>query len=493
MMIKNKYFFAALVMALSMFAAPMNANVRGIYADVNGDREVNIADINAVVDFILSGNEGHVVDLSLSYLSASDFGAVGDGETDDTEALENLFQAAFMLKKHVYFNPGTYLIRRSLLLRSGMEIYGEDATIKKPTAVTTTLAEPAIVDQTYLDVKSASGFNVGDQIVIVDPGLTANKCTYGIITEIDENRISFTNIFSDQQPAFPGCITEYDAGVKVSSSFALLRSWSTRFECDGVYIHDLTLDGNRKSSEPRVWSNSCIHMDSYYPGGYTGSTGIEYRKIQRDMTVRDVNINNSPCDAISDQGEGGLTVRDCVIQNSAMHGVHMGTKFNGAVIAGNKMTGNGSAGSGVFFCQEVYDVIVNDNTITSFNHGCSDEEFGTAGRFITIRSNIFRDIKGYVFDFLKAQTSYRGSGLQISNNYIYNLKSAVFSGDYLDNVIISSNIVSSVESTPSSFVKISDSRNVIISGNKLPDGVEVSTPVNANNTLNLIEKYNSWD
>ena len=64
---------------------------------------------------------------------------MGDGVTDDTQALENLFDAAFRMHKAIFFDPGTYLIRRALTLRTGMEIYGDSATIKKRSAITTSL------------------------------------------------------------------------------------------------------------------------------------------------------------------------------------------------------------------------------------------------------------------------------------------------------------------------------------------------------------------
>lgn len=489
--IRTTLFFGLLPM-MAMWPSAATASST-IYVDVNGDGEVNIADVNVLIDYILTGESASPIDMNKNYLSARDFGAVGDGETDDTDALESLFETAFLLKKAVFFDPGTYLIRRSLLLRSGMEVFGEDATIKKRSAVTTTLTEPAVVGQTYVDVTSADGFNVGDQFYIHDNN-GANRCTYAIVTGIEGNRINFTNIISDQQSNYPGCIFAYDTGTKVSTSFALLRSWSTRFDCDGVYIHDLTLDGNRKSKEPTQWSNSCIHLDSYYPGGYTGSsTGIEYRNVQRDMVIRNVVIKNSPCDAISDQGAGGLIVRDCVIENPAVHGVHMGTIFNAAVISDNTMTGSGITGAGVFFCQEVSNVIVDNNTISSFNHGCSDEENGTAARYVTIRNNVFKDIYGYVFDFLKAMGGYHGYGLQVSDNQIVNLKSMLFSGRYLDNVIISGNTVTSVAQQPSRLMRVSDSRNVVIAGNTVPASASWDDPLNLNESVNVIQDSNSWN
>ena len=477
---------------MTMTLVPISSDAQTWYGDVNGDGNVNISDVTSLIDGLLSGETGSPFHPYATQLSAHDYGAVGDGVTDDTDALERLFADAFQYKKKVFFDPGTYIIRRSLLLRSGMEIYGVNATIKKKKAIKTTLSAAAIKGQTYIDVANASGFNVGDQFFICNSS-GANYCTYGIITEVDSNRIHFTNIISDMQSSIQGCVMDYSTGLQVATSFALLRSWASRFECDGVYIHDLTLDGNRTTSEPKSWANSCIHIDAYYPGGYTGSTGIEYKNIQRNLIVRNLVIKNSPHDAISDQGEGGIIVTDCVIENSAMHGVHVGTRYFNGLVTNNEMTGNGTTGAGVFLCQDVVNVIVENNTITAFNHGCSDEEFGTAGKYTIIRKNEFNNMKSYVFDFLKATNIYHGGGLQISDNVINGLKAPIFYGDYLEDVILSNNQVNNVTTVPTSLISVKDSKNIVLVGNTLPSSTEVSTPVISTNTTNLIQVSNSWN
>ena len=487
---------ASVVGLLFLLSVPFRTDAQETYysfADVDGDGSVSIADLIVVIDCILDGGNTGAVNPNTGYLSAREYGAVGDGVTDDTDALERLFEDAFELKKAAFFEPGTYLIRRSLTLRTGMEIYGNEATITKAKAVTTSLSVAAPVGQKFIDVVNAGSFSAGDQICITYPD-QANQCTYGIIDSIAQNRIYFTNIISDVQPDFPGCVRSHTAGTKVSTSFALLRSWSPRFDCDGVYIHDLTLDGNRASSEPKSWANSCIHLDAYYPGGYSNSTtGIPYKHPQRNMVLRNLVIRNSSHDAISDQGESGLIVTDCDISNSAMHGVHLGTRYFNALISNNKMTGNGTIGAGVFLCQDVTDVVVDNNEITSFNHGCSDEEFANCGKFVIIRNNRFKNITGYVFDFLKATSSSRGGGLQIYDNKIEDLNTVMFSGDYLDNLIVSNNVVESVAKVPSKLINAVQSKNVIITGNTLPAEVTIETPVVSTSTINLIDASNSWN
>ncbi len=494
-MMKNRFQLRTVVLLLLVIVTlfPTNAKSYHWMTDLNGDGVVDVSDVTTLISVVLNGGDAEpAINPSVGYISAKSFGAVGDGVTDDTEALEKLFEAAFECNKAVFFDPGVYLIRRSLTLRTGMEVYGENATITKKKAVSTNLTADAVKDQTYLDVASTNGFNVGDQFFIADAA-GANYCTYGIITEIEGNRIKFTNIISDSQPNFPGCIRNYASGLEVSTSFALLRSWTPRFECDGVYIHDLTLDGNRVTSEAKSWANSCIHLDSYFAGGYTGSTGIEYRTIQRNLMVRNVIIKNSSHDAISDQGEGGLIVRDCLIENPAIHGVHLGTVYADAIISNNTMVGSGTNGSGVFFCQDVTNVLVDNNMISSFNFGCSDQENGTCGKFITIRNNTFSNLRGYVFNFLKAASARHGGGLMITNNNIEGLKSMLFCGGYLDNVIISNNQVLSVAKAPSTLIKATNSNAVVVVGNSIPSDVTISTPVNSSGSTNTIDSSNSWN
>ena len=482
-------FFATLVMIL----LPIKSNAQDWYGDVDLDGNANIDDVTSLIDHLLHGDRPTPFNLDKTYLSAKDFGAVGDGVTDDTQALENLFDTAFRTHKAIYFDPGTYLIRRALTLRTGMEIYGEGATIKKRVAVTTSLTAAASKHQTYIEVSNTNGFNVGDMFVIVEPNY-ANQCTFGIVTSIEGNRINFYNVISDTQSNFPGCIRNYVSGRMVTTSFALLRSWSPRFDCDGVYIHDITLDGNRKSGEPRVWSNSCIHLDAYYPpGGYTGDTGIDYRHIQRNLTVNNVTIKNSPHDGISDQSLGGLHVSNCTIENSAVHGVHLGTRYSGSVITNNKMTGNGTSGAGVFLCQNVVNVIVENNEITNFNHGVSDEEFATCGQFTIVRNNVFKNITSYVFDFLKATATTRGGGHIITDNKIEGLKNMMFSGKYLDNVTVANNTISSITTVPTALINVTQSNNVVITGNILPSGITIAEPIRSTDTTNMLENANSWN
>ena len=506
-----------------MMSAKSYAQSQYWYGDVNGDGNVNISDVTSLIDGLLNGETGTPFHPLEGFASARDYGAVGDGVADDTEALERLFADAAQYKIAVYIPAGTYMIRRPLTLKSGMEIYGdgESSIIKKIPAAWHKLTD-AISTGVYnndedhtitLKVDGISGYHVGDHCYIsysnnpFDPSnARARFCSYGEIAEINEvpivengvtkYEVKFKSAFDSEKH---GVVYNHPVGAVLSTSFPVLRSWAFKDECVNVHIHDICLDGNRQTDgplynnvtyEPMEWANGCIHFDAY---ATTKTNGISYNNHSYNHYVERCRLINSSFDGVSDQGEGGLIVRDCVIENSAMHGVHMGTVFANAMITGNNMTGNTVRGAGVFYCQDVTNVIIDDNTITSFNHGCSDEEYGTAGKFVVIRNNRFNDITSYVFDFLKASSANRGGGLLITNNQISGLKASMFMGNFINDIVITNNVVKSVTTVPSTLIKATSSKNVIIVGNTLPSGTSVSQPVTATSSSNVINVSNSWN
>ena len=58
-------------------------------------------------------------------VSVKDFGAVGDGATDDTTALQNAINAAELVNGSVYLPSGTYKITAGLVVDQTIRIYGE--------------------------------------------------------------------------------------------------------------------------------------------------------------------------------------------------------------------------------------------------------------------------------------------------------------------------------------------------------------------------------
>ena len=109
-----------LMLPLGVAAAPF------VYYDVNGDGEVNIADVNALVDRIIKGG-GPGDDIpqpqeSTGFLSAADYGAVGDGVGE---------QQALVLF-HLVESPHPGVEHHGWLIVTPVEAEGGMATTVKP-------------------------------------------------------------------------------------------------------------------------------------------------------------------------------------------------------------------------------------------------------------------------------------------------------------------------------------------------------------------------
>jgi hypothetical protein len=73
------------------------------------------------------------------YVSVKDFGAVGDGATDDTVAI----QAALDVAQPIYFPPGEYLVTDTILLNPGAHMQGAGGVANYAAAATKIKFQPA--------------------------------------------------------------------------------------------------------------------------------------------------------------------------------------------------------------------------------------------------------------------------------------------------------------------------------------------------------------
>lgn len=420
-------------------------------------------------------------------ITVKNFGAKGDGFSDDTVALEDAMAYCYEHHIPVIFPKGTYLIRRPLTLRNDMEIYGiNNPVIKKQIATTTTLTAALNENEETMTVASTLGFSIGDAITIsstADRHPAARHCSVGVITDIDniENTITFKSSYDSLKV---GAVKTHPVGCYVTNSCAIFRSWGMLYECKNVYIHDLVLDGQRQEGEFGDWQNGCIHIDA------TGGTveGIPYTKAARDNTFRKLIIKNSPFDGISDQSQGGAIIEDCTITNSYMHGMHFGTAYDNASVIGNKISN--CLASGVFWCQDVNNIIVQGNYISNCNKGCSDKEYGTAAYKSIITENVFKNITSYVFDFSLSGNDSKGNIL-ISSNIIEDCKYPIANLPNRTKCAFTNNIVSNFSTIPSYLFDVTNSNKCTFALNIIPD-VESELIIYKDNNLPAIDLGNTW-
>lgn len=116
-------------------------------------------------------------------VSVKDFGAVGDGVTDDTAAIQAAIDAVVTTGQKLYVPAGTYIITDELVANGSLKIFGDGAssvldcsglssgttalTIQgSVSATTTTMSAYVATNSRTFSVASSSGFAYGDMIKI---------------------------------------------------------------------------------------------------------------------------------------------------------------------------------------------------------------------------------------------------------------------------------------------------------------------------------------
>lgn len=153
--------FDALWLALQQSTTDTEASVRRPPADagtINMELPVAVTRANKVLGFDSAGAvEVRVIEgIQSSIKNVKDYGAKGDGTTDDSAAIQSVLD----LQGIVYIPAGTYLINTTLRIKSNTKLYGDgtEATILKEGGAGTTLGTmftSILINQAYYDSDAA--------------------------------------------------------------------------------------------------------------------------------------------------------------------------------------------------------------------------------------------------------------------------------------------------------------------------------------------------
>ncbi len=204
---------------------------------------------------------GESASLRAPWTVPEEHGAVGDGSTDDTAALE----AALATGKHVVLTPGaTYLHRRCLYMRTaGQMLDGRGATLKRAAqAVTTTATTITQGVTTAITVASTAGFSVGDEIVVEKSGTfstnanTISSIVGSVITvsaPFDTSLSGTTNVRHGWNQLVPYAADQRVTNLVLDGNVA---SWSW-----GRWQHTVALQSF--SNAPRLVVDHCRIVNQY--------------------------------------------------------------------------------------------------------------------------------------------------------------------------------------------------------------------------------------
>ncbi len=252
----------------------------------------------------------------------------------------------------IFLSPGTYKIRKSIVLFSGVSIIGSgeysviermDSCIQRP------LLSGSREGDTEIQINDISGFFKGGEITIFSNTFSGFNCSNATIIEVKEKSLKF------DRPLRKNYLPENKAGVmNFFPVFTVTRA-------ENIRIENLVIDGKMKpgSDFRDEFVCSAIHFVHVY-----------------NIIIDKVMIRRYPGDGFSIQGGGNASVTNCLAEYNLGNGFHPGTTLRASTWSQNVGRYNGL--DGLFFCYNVRYATVSDNHFFN-NHKNGIGDLGEGG------------------------------------------------------------------------------------------------------------------
>lgn len=209
------------------------------------------------------------------YSTPEDYGAKGDGVTDDTDALN----ACFSDGKGTHVLTGNYLITKPVLVKSNTTVIGTTSKVIKGTN------EAMFANEHYMEGDTDTDIVIIDLTVETKEGL--NLIGWWFLLNdadnviVDGLTVNNTSVFNEQPPA--GCWCTYFAGKNIRVNNVRAYSFDSYIFGDGFHVG---------SCQNLVATNLIIESsdDSIVFAPIT-----RFKKEKMNFISRDINVGNAVC------------------------------------------------------------------------------------------------------------------------------------------------------------------------------------------------------
>lgn len=336
-----------------------------------------------------------------------DFGAVGDGVADDTDAFD---AAAVALtdgpERQLFVPPGDYRVRRTFVPPSGSTVFGVPGRSRlfRDPGIKAALAVDVDFDATEVTVvdpeEEAAGFAVGDDVIISDTGNWEWSSTHATVTAIDGNTLTIDNPTTSNYVAANGG-TVYRCCSLVSNHPHHLND-ALPDPAHDITIRGLVLDQNSGADDPH---------DEFTAGTVQWENAV-------CMTVEDCRVLNAVTDGISDQQRNPSAtpgvgtdcdnrVTNCVVSGASRHGVHLGSNIRGAKVQGTTISDCGYMG--LFLCANAQNSVITGNVIRDCAQGVGGADSRQADTGPITDATPYADILGDIANVVVGNTFVGGA------------------------------------------------------------------------------------
>ena len=360
---------------------------------------------------------------STDFVSVKDYGAVGDGTTDDTAAI----QAAVTAASQVFIPPGTYKISSAIVLPANVELYGNgDASVLKlyaNTVMLSVLTSSVTIRDLKIDGNSGAYTNVSNNAVYVN--WTGSAQSRVVIKRVTIRNIAGAGVIALGVSGTPSSDIRIEGndientgthGIIVQDYVSNVFILGNRVKATGLLVADRPgITAARYGSNVTIANNICI--------GSVSALGSSVHGISSDLTT------NS-------------TISGNVISNWVGYGIEVGGSSN-CTISANSI--NTTARAGIAISGNQTDPLLGSNVSIIGNNITSAATSGIYSFISGATGTMFHTNITVSGNVITSTTSDSGislgfcNRLSITNNAVYG---AFLSGLYTvdcKSVIVSAN------------------------------------------------------
>lgn len=346
--------------------------------------------------------------MSADVVSVADFGAVGDGKTDDTAAIMKAYDAAARGEGTLFFpknsKGSTYLTRRSIILRSGMTVSSDRGVVLSSASAVLegggrTIRRKVVKDSpkgaTSVEVDDAAGLVPGQEITIWQSEGSYRE-TLADIVKVEGNTVHFDTSRFSKDGVNRGNLHDRIGGkAVVLTDFSFVKTVMSKEAVDCA-VENITIRSRGNPTDPYIYTISPVHQAPNRPAA------------QKILRIRNVTIDGSSQDGISVQGSGDIWIENCTVRNVKHKGIHWGTSCDRVIVRDNlcencggaefeKSSNNGGTGA-MYFCVNNHRVLITGNVIKNCYRGVFGYDYRGNGETDTdsvVADNVFDNCATY--------------------------------------------------------------------------------------------------
>ena len=262
---------------------------------------------------------------SSDLVSVKDFGALGDGSSDDTTFIQNTVNSISATGGTIYFPQGVYKITAPITISNNTSTYGEgQASVIRPGVGVTAIFQYSNTSNVNVEKLQFDGVNTTTLTALYFPGGINNSFVYvsdcffatmnTAIEMATDSYIVANNYAIDANTFLYGSNAALNGSV--SSNYVLGGQYSVRLrsiggnQAEGVRIYDNTFL-NTSSTALSVFIQSALEVEIFNNIiDQVGTSGYSiYASPEAGDTIASIKATNNWCD--SGNGGGSIYFYDC--------------------------------------------------------------------------------------------------------------------------------------------------------------------------------------